>query len=401
MPIAAVTVKQLNLYIKSLLEGDSKLAYISIRGEISNFKCHFASGHLYFTLKDEAAAVKCVMFKGNAARLRFVPEDGMHVVCSGRISVFERDGVYQLYAENMVPDGEGDLMAALEKLKAKLEAEGLFDSARKKPIPKFPKKVAVITSETGAAVRDILSVLGRRYPLCDILFCPATVQGALAPDSLCKALDIVGKTDADVVIIGRGGGSMEDLWCFNDERLARKIAHMNIPVISAVGHETDFTVCDFVADLRAPTPSVAAEMAVPDAAELLQNISGFNRGLQNRVSNMVDSYELALNRLTSSRMFSAPVEYICERRSLLLDSVSDKICSCAEKSIITKEKLFCAVAAKLDVLSPIKTMLRGFTVAEKDGKNLSSVGELGAGDDITLRFHDGRAECKTIKIIKE
>lgn len=397
----AVTVRQLNLYIKSLLEGDSKLAYISIRGEISNFKRHFASGHLYFTLKDDTAALKCVMFKGNAARLRFQPKEGMQVVCSGRISVFERDGVYQLYAENMVPDGEGDLMAALEKLKAKLEAEGLFDQTRKKPIPKFPKKVAVITSETGAAVRDILNVLGRRYPLCDVLFCPATVQGALAPASLCNALDIVAKTEADVVIIGRGGGSIEDLWCFNDERLARKIADMNIPVISAVGHETDFTVCDFVADLRAPTPSAAAELAVPDAEELLQNISGFKRGTQNRISNVIASYELALSRLTSSRMFTAPAEYICERRSLMLDSVTDRISSCAEKSVITKEKLFCTVAAKLDALSPIKTMLRGFTVAEKDGKALSSVGQLTAGEDITLRFHDGKAKCNTTKIIKE
>lgn len=401
MPTTAVTVKQLNLYIKSLLEGDGKLAFISILGEISNFKCHFASGHLYFTLKDDTAALKCVMFKGNAARLRFVPQEGMKVVCSGRISVFERDGVYQLYAENMVPDGEGDLMAALEKLKSRLESEGLFDPSRKKPIPKFPKKVAVITSETGAAVRDIFNVLRRRYPLCDVLFCPATVQGALAPDSLCAALDIVGKTDADVIIIGRGGGSIEDLWCFNDEKLARKIADMNIPVISAVGHETDFTVCDFVADLRAPTPSAAAELAVPDTEELLLNISGYKRMIEARMANAIDLREAALNRIASSRMFTAPAEYICEKRSLMLDAVTDRICSCAEKDIITKEKLFCTAAAKLDALSPIKTMLRGFTVVEKDGKTVSSVSGLKAGEDITLRFHDGKAKCNTINIIKE
>ncbi len=396
-----VTVKQLNMYIKSLLEGDGRLAFISIRGEISNFKCHFASGHLYFTLKDDTAALKCVMFKGNAARLRFSPKEGMKVVCSGRISVFERDGVYQLYAENMVPDGEGDLMAALEKLKAKLEGEGLFASSRKKPIPKFPKKVAVITSQTGAAIRDIFNVLGRRYPLCDILFCPATVQGVTAPESLCTALDTVNKTDADVIIIGRGGGSIEDLWCFNDEKLARKIAEINIPVISAVGHETDFTICDFVADLRAPTPSAAAELAVPDVQELESELASFSRTLGIGITNAVSSREKALSKILLSRMFTEPYEYICERRSLLLDSATDKMLSGVEKHLITKEKHFCAIAAKLDALSPVKTMLRGFSVAQKADKTVSSVDELGVGDNIILRFHDGKAECNTTKIIKE
>ena len=253
-----VSVRQLNMYIKSLLESDGKLAYISISGEISNLKQHFASGHVYFTLKDDSATLKCVMFKGNASKLKFTPLEGMQVICSGRISVYERDGVYQLYVEDMVQSGEGDLLAALEKLKEKLTKEGLFDSAVKKPIPKFPLCVGVITSETGAAIRDIFSVLGRRYPLADIVLCPATVQGEAAPGSLINALNEMEKTNADVVIIGRGGGSIEDLWCFNDEKLVRRIAEFSKPIISAVGHETDFTLCDFVCDLRAPTPSAAA-----------------------------------------------------------------------------------------------------------------------------------------------
>lgn len=396
-----VTVKQLNLYIKSLLESDQRLAYISISGEISNFKCHFASGHLYFTLKDDTAALKCVMFKGNASRLRFVPKDGMKVVCTGRISVFERDGVYQLYAENMVPDGEGDLMATLEKIKSKLEAEGLFSPGRKKPIPAFPKKVAVITSETGAAVRDIFNVLGRRYPLCDIVFCPATVQGALAPESLCNALDTVSKTDADVIILGRGGGSMEDLWCFNDEALARKIAATEIPVISAVGHETDFTICDFVADLRAPTPSAAAELAVPDIDELKQNVQGFKRLLLSRVEEKTAACGDKLDALLSSHVFTAPAVNICEKRSLLLDSLTERVKSSAEKTVLNKEKLFCVAASRLDALSPVKTMLRGYTVSEKDGKCINSVAKLSSGDEITLRFHDGRAVCNVENVVEE
>ena len=393
MSLTAVSVKQLNLYVKSLLEGDSKLAFISVVGEISNFKHHFASGHLYFTLKDDSAAVKCVMFKGNTARLRFVPKDGMKVVCSGRISVFERDGAYQLYAENLVIDGEGDLMATLEKIKEKLSGEGLFDEVRKKRIPAFPKKVAVITSETGAAVRDIFNVIGRRYPLCYILFCPATVQGELAPTSLISALDIVSHTDADVIIIGRGGGSIEDLWCFNDEALARKIASMDIPVISAVGHETDFTICDFVADLRAPTPSAAAELAVPDVKELKLSVEGFGRRIETGVSDMLSSYDNALKKITATRAFLAPFENIAEKRMLLLDSLSDRVEASTLKILTAKDGTFRETASRLDALSPLKTMLRGFTVAEKGGKTVNSAEALGVGDNVALRFYDGKANC--------
>ncbi len=393
MPSTVISVKQLNLYIKSLLEGDSNLSYISIVGELSNFKSHYASGHLYFTLKDEAATLKCVMFKGNASRLGFSPKEGMRVVCSGRISVFERDGVYQLYCENMTPEGEGDLLAAYEKLKSKLEAEGLFDKSRKKAIPPFPKKVGVITSQTGAAICDIFSVLERRYPLCDILFCPATVQGENAPDELCNALDILYRSDVDVIIIGRGGGSVEDLWCFNDEKLARKISESTKPIISAVGHETDFTICDFVSDLRAPTPSAAAELAVPDRAELYAAVLGFNRLLDGRIYEIVSSREGALKSIVTSGVYTAPEQYICEKRALLLDSLADRLSAQTLSKYSEKEVGFTAVASKLDVLSPLKTMLRGYAVAQKNGETVTSVKNLSKGDKVTLLLSDGKAEC--------
>ena len=401
MSLNTVTVGQLNLYIKSLLEGDSKLSYISIVGEISNFKAHFASGHMYFTLKDDTAALKCVMFKGNAMRLRFVPKDGMKVVCSGRISVYERDGVYQLYAENMVPDGEGDLMAKLEEIKKKLLAEGLFDDSRKKPIPEFPKKVAVITSETGAAVRDIFNVLSRRYPLCDILLCPATVQGSEAPKSLISALEKVYKTDSDVIIIGRGGGSIEDLWCFNDEALARTIASSPIPVISAVGHETDFTICDFVADLRAPTPSAAAELAVPDARLLLDNVLRIERNLKAALSEKIAGREKNLSLINGSLIFSSPEDGIISKRSLLVDRTTDRICSQFDRIITKKENDFLNKISLIEALSPMKTLLRGFATAEKQGKIVSSVVQLNVGDSIKLRLFDGSADCKIQNLTEE
>ena len=396
-----VTVKQLNAYVKSLLDGDSRLAYISIRGEISNFKEHFSSGHLYFTLKDNDSTLKCVMFKGNASRLKFLPKEGMQVICTGRISVFERDGIYQLYAENMVPDGEGDLLAAFEKLKKKLESEGLFSPERKKPIPKFPKCVGVITSETGAAIRDIFSVLGRRYPLCNIVFCPATVQGSAAPNSLCNALDLLEKTEADVVIIGRGGGSIEDLWCFNDEKLARRIAAFSKPVISAVGHETDFTLCDFVSDLRAPTPSAAAELAVPNAEELYADIKGFSTYFEKRISEMIMLRESKLDKVLKSRAFEATEELICEKRSLTLDRITDKMQNTVDSILKNRENALLSQITKLDALSPSKTLLRGYAVVEKQNTPVTSVCKINKNDKLSVRLNDGRAECLVENIIKE
>lgn len=401
MSLSVVTVKQLNLYVKSLLEGNQRLAYISISGEISNFKRHFASGHIYFTLKDDTASLKCVMFRDYASRLSHSLNDGMKVICTGRISVYERDGVYQLYAENIIPDGEGDLMAQFEKTKTKLDGEGLFDQALKKPIPRLPKKIAVITSQTGAAVKDILNVLERRYPLCEVLLCPATVQGEFAPESLCSALEIADNSDADLIIIGRGGGSAEDLWCFNDETLARKISSTNKPVISAVGHETDFTICDFVADLRAPTPSAAAELAVPDKDEMLSSISEFSRIISSSVKGTLIQKEKALSLITSSGVFLDPVRNLCEKRNLLIDSVAEKINMQTDKIVITKDAAFRSVAAIIESISPMKTMLRGFSVAEKDGKSINSVSNIAVGDEISLRFYDGMAKCNVENIIKE
>lgn len=393
MPMAVISVRQLNLYIKSIIEADSRLAYISIRGEISNFKSHFSSGHLYFALKDESSTVKCVMFKGNASRVNFPLKDGMKVICSGQISVFERDGVYQLYAENIFPDGEGDLLAELEKTKARLEDEGLFDTSRKKPLPKFPKKVCIITSETGAAVQDIFNILTRRYPLCDILLIPAIVQGESAPKSLINALDMASDTDSDVIIIGRGGGSAEDLWCFNDESLARKISQAQIPIISAVGHETDFTICDFVADLRAPTPSAAAELAVPDINELKGNITNFEQIISKRVSQIVTLNSQKFYKLISSNIFTDPAEKIVGKRYLMLESVRDRIEGLAAKAVMTRQADFSGLAARFDELSPVKTLLRGYAVVEKNNKAIVSVREIDAGEKLTINFSDGTADC--------
>lgn len=386
------------MYIKSLLESDGKLAYISISGEISNLKQHFASGHVYFTLKDDSATLKCVMFKGNASKLKFTPLEGMQVICSGRISVYERDGVYQLYVEDMVQSGEGDLLAALEKLKEKLTKEGLFDSAVKKPIPKFPLCVGVITSETGAAIRDIFSVLGRRYPLADIVLCPATVQGEAAPGSLINALNEMEKTNADVVIIGRGGGSIEDLWCFNDEKLVRRIAEFSKPIISAVGHETDFTLCDFVCDLRAPTPSAAAELAVPSSEELMVDILSFRNHFEKRLATVFSLKQSKLENILKSRIFTNAKEYICEKRSLNIDFVTDKIENAVNKIVLSKDKAVCAQLAALDALSPSKTLLRGYASVAAKGKSITSVKKLSVNDNITVRFHDGNANCSVNKI---
>ncbi|MBQ2236593.1 MAG: exodeoxyribonuclease VII large subunit, partial [Clostridia bacterium] len=273
MERSVLSVKQLNMYVKSLIEGDARLAFVSIKGEISNFKNHFSSGHFYFTLKDNDAAIRCVMFRAYASAVKFRPEDGMEVILTGRVSIYERDGQYQFYAEEMHNAGQGDISVQFEQIKKKLAEEGLFDEESKRPIPKFPENIAVVTSNTGAAVQDIMNILSRRYPLARVIMCPVAVQGELAAPDMVNTLErIYALNNADLIIIGRGGGSIEDLWAFNSEALARKIYESPIPVISAVGHETDFTICDFVADLRAPTPSAAAELAVPNSAELKNKI---------------------------------------------------------------------------------------------------------------------------------
>lgn len=302
-----LTVRQLNMYVKSLLEGDVNLSSVTLVGELSNFKNHYGSGHLYFVLKDNYASIRSVMFKGNALRINFLPKDGMQVICRGYVSLYERDGQYQFYAETMSPLGDGDIALEFEKIKAKLEGEGLFDVARKRPIPSFPEKIGVITSETGAAFQDIINISSRRFGMCDIVLFPALVQGISAPESLIKALDKAYKRkDISTLIIGRGGGSAEDLSCFNDEALARKIASSPIPVISAVGHETDFTICDFVADLRAPTPSAAAELALPSSEELLNKVSLLNQSIKSSVYGVISDLNTRVQMLLNRPCFSRP-----------------------------------------------------------------------------------------------
>ncbi len=394
-----ITVSQLNLYIRSLIESDDRLAFVRVSGEISNYKLHYSSGHIYFTLKDTNSAIKCVMFRSNAQRLKCELKDGMKVVCSGRVSVFERDGAYQLYAEDIIPDGEGDLMAALEKIKSKLDAEGLFEQSRKKSLPKFPNTVAVITSDTGAAVRDIFNVLSRRWPLSRVVLCPALVQGAEAPKSLIGALDeVIKKAGADVIIIGRGGGSIEDLWCFNDEKLARKIADCPIPVISAVGHETDFTICDFVADMRAPTPSAAAELAVPDIEEIKGSVAGYENLFKMRTRAIVSLCDARLSAINASVQFKRPTEFLTDSRADMIQKLKTRLQNSFEKSLSQKEKAFVYTAAKLDSLSPLKTMARGYLAADKEGVPLKSVQDVTVGDSLHLRFVDGSAECTVTDI---
>lgn len=399
---SAISVRQLNFYIKSLLEADGKLAFISVVGEISNFKEHFSSGHLYFTLKDESAAVKCVMFNANARRLKFLPKDGMKVVVRGRISVFERDGAYQLYAEDMSLDGEGDLLQAFEQLKEKLEKEGLFSPNRKKSIPPFPSKIAVITSATGAAVKDIFNVLTRRYPIAKVELIPAIVQGLEAPASLCDALDkAYNDTENDIIIIGRGGGSIEDLWCFNDEGLARKIAESKIPVISAVGHETDFTICDFVSDLRAPTPSAAAELSVPDIDELTTSVKTYSNHILSAAENILNRQFLLLDKVLSAPIFSKPFETLIEKKAIEVDRLADNIYNKANEKFENIDKDFSKTLAKIDALSPLKTLARGYSVAVKDGKAVREAATLLENDSLKVKFSKGSADCKVIKVYEE
>ena len=387
--MGVVTVTQLNQYVKSLLDGNPLLSSVYISGEISNFTNHFKSGHLYFTLKDETAAVKAVMFKGQASKLTFEPESGMKVIVRARVSLYDRDGAYQIYVDAMQPDGVGALQKAYEQLKAKLEKEGLFDEKRKKPLPRFPRKVGVITAETGAAVRDIIHVLGRRYPLAEIVLCPVLVQGDGAPPQLIKALnDLNEQNAADVIIIGRGGGSIEDLWAFNDEGVARAVAASKIPVISAVGHETDFTICDFVADLRAPTPSAAAELAVPDQNELTVQIGHLVQRSSAALTFRLKRERQRLETLAGCRGLKEPLSRI-EEQQMRLDYTVRRAQTAFGNEVAAGQKRLSAAAAKLDALSPLKVLGRGYAIARKGDTVLHSVSDVKSGDRLTVRLADG------------
>ncbi len=394
-----LSVSQLNRYIKMNFDADENLANIFISGEISNFTNHYRTGHLYFTLKDDSAAVRAVMFNSSAKRLKFMPEDGMKVIARGRVSVYEASGQYQLYVDDMQPDGVGALNLAYEQLKEKLQKEGLFSELHKKPLPPYPEKVGVITSPTGAAVRDIINVLGRRFPYAEIVFCPVLVQGDGAHLQLTDAVNLFNsERAADVIIIGRGGGSIEDLWEFNDEGLARAVYNSEIPVISAVGHETDFTICDFVADMRAPTPSAAAELAVPDANELQYALSALKNRMFLNVSSRIADRRSRLEYLTSKGALKSPDEML-SNRSQRLDTAFSKMLSSYENRIGGKKVEFISAATALSKLDPMSVLMRGFAfVSDKNGKNVYSSQALAKGDKINVRFHDGSAVCEVKEI---
>ena len=388
-----ITVSQLNGYVKSLVENDPRLSHISVSGEISNYKNHFSSGHWYFTLKDKNASIRCVMFKSSALRVNFEVQDGLAVTLKGRVSLYEKDGQYQFYAEEMHPVGEGDLALQFKQVKEKLEREGLFDSENKRPLVKYPKRIAVITSDTGAAVKDILNITSNRYPACEIIMCPVLVQGDMASQDMIKTLDrVYALDDIDAIIIGRGGGSAEDLHCFNDEALARKIYESPFPVISAVGHETDFTICDFVADVRASTPSHAAELATPDHNELENKIYNLNNSLKIKVLLKQNLYETRLNTL-QKQVDVSKFENLFTKKQIEIDSIADKISNSVSEKMHNNTVLVSNLMTRIDALSPLKIMGRGFSVVTKENACVSGVGKLTLGDSITVKFTDGDAEC--------
>lgn len=389
----SISVTQLNEYVKMLVDSDELLQSVVVCGEISNFKNHYATGHLYFSLKDDKSLVKCVMFAGSASRLRFEPQNGMLVTVWGRVSVFPRDGAYQLYAGFMSPVGTGDQLASFEMLKAKLLNEGLFDTAAKKPIPKFPAKIGVVTSADGAAFRDILNILNRRWPAVDVELFPALVQGAGAATSVIKGIGYFNqKRDVDVIIIGRGGGSGEDLSAFNDESLARAIYASEIPIISAVGHETDVSISDFVADLRAPTPSAAAELAVPDINEYSDRMTVALSRATSAVKKQLDYYELKLTNLSRSPVLSNPVRYAEERENDLL-FFEKRMESAFKINIKAAETDFTRLVSQLESLNPLSVLARGYSVVSKDNAIVASSSQLSSGDKIEMIFADGKVNA--------
>ena len=389
----SITVTQLNEYVKMLIDSDELLQTVVVCGEISNFKNHYATGHLYFTLKDDKSLVKCVMFAGSASRLKFEPENGMLVTVWGRVSVFPRDGAYQLYAGFMSPLGAGEQLAAFEILKEKLLKEGLFDSSAKNPIPKFPKKIGVVTSADGAALRDILNILSRRWPVVDVELYPALVQGLGAAASLINGIRYFNqKDDTDIIIIGRGGGSGEDLSAFNDEALARAIYDSEIPVISAVGHETDISISDFVADLRAPTPSAAAELSVPDINEYCDRIENLLSRAAIALKKQLDYYELKLNNLSGSSVLSNPIRYAEERENDLL-FFEKRMISAFKINLNASETEFTRLVSQLESLNPLAVLSRGYSMVRKNDSIIVSGAELSSGDKLELIFADGNVNA--------
>ncbi len=394
-----LTVSQLNEYLRMLIDANPMLGSVFVRGEISNFTNHYKTGHFYFSLKDEGALVRAVMFRTNASKLRFLPENGMKVILHGRVSVFPRDGQYQIYVDDIQPDGVGALYLAFEQLRAKLDAEGLFDPARKRPLPRYPKKIGLITSPTGAAVRDMLQILGRRYPMAEVLLCPALVQGSAAPESLMAGLSVFTECmPVDVIIIGRGGGSAEDLFAFNHEGLARAIAASPIPVISAVGHETDFTICDFVADLRAPTPSAAAELAVPDQGELRRSLLAAQQSLRSDIARILAQKRVQVSTLAGAQSLRSSRYYLEERR-MTVSRLGERLESAAAKGVKDSRAVFATLCAKLDTLSPLRVLSRGYAaVFDNEGVPVVKATSLRAGEHIHVRFADATVDATVLGV---
>ena len=384
-----ISVSELNQYLKTKFDGDANLAELCIRGELSNYKV-YPSGHHYFTMKDAEGALRCVMFRGSAAKIRFRPENGMKVLAMGRVTVFPRDGAYQLYCTGLTPDGVGDLHVAFEQLKAKLLEEGLFDRSLKKPLPAYPHRIAIVTSAAGAAVRDMLRILGKRYPLSKVMLLPVRVQGAEAPAEIAGAIRYANRHRlADVLIVGRGGGSMEDLWAFNDERVARAIYASEIPVVSAVGHEPDVTISDFVADLRAATPSNGAELVAPDQLELRQRLSQLQNRLSAAAERRITLSRETLRALGKSRALQNPLNYYEDKR-LLLDHLSRQLAALTQNRIGRQKQRFVALAAALDAMSPLKVLARGYAIVQtQEGSVVRSCRDAAPGDIIDVSLQDG------------
>ncbi len=389
----AISITDLNNYIKGIFDRDVTLSDVWIKGEISNFKSH-STGHLYFSLKDEGSVVKAVMFRSAASHLNFLPENGMKIIAHGRVTSFVRDGQYQIYLDSMEPDGVGALYIAYEQLKRKLESMGLFDPARKKPLPKIPSSIGIITSPTGAAIRDMINVAGRRFPYAKIVLYPTLVQGPDAPPQLVEGLKYFNRTrSVDVIIIGRGGGSIEDLWAFNDERVAFAVAESQIPVISAVGHETDFTICDFVADRRAPTPSAAAEIAVPDTNELKNKFNNVIRYEAASIERIINRHRERLTALSASRSLQNPMTMIEDRRMALI--LATERMTAAENEKLGNAKIrLSGVAGKLEALNPLAVISRGYSaVYTEDAQLVKSVDQLKPGMRVTMKTHGGSADA--------
>jgi len=384
-----LTVSAINSYIKRLLQQDGRLNGLLVRGEISNFTRH-SSGHLYFSLKDKTGTIKCVMFRSNAQRLQFAPAHGDEVLVAGYVTVYERDGVYQLYVEQMMQAGAGALHAAYEKLKAKLMEEGLFDGSHKRQLPFLPQRVGIVTSPTGAAVRDLLSILRRRSPVVDIYLVPAIVQGREGVASICQALDILYQQAMDVIVVGRGGGSLEELWCFNEEAVVRKIAASPVPIISAVGHETDVTLADFAADVRAATPSMAAELAVPVQAQLQQDLQLRQRGLMQRYANYLQQKRIKLEHLSRHRILQRP-ELLWQDRQQLLDVRMDRLEQCLQHALQQKKQQMAIAAERLHALSPLHVLSRGYALCQTtDGQLVRRPDMVSDGEEIQIMLETGR-----------